>query len=133
VSGAKFIQTIGNEEDAIDQSSVGSALNFKVSEQAVGTEEGETFVDDVCIHGDSQFECPLEGGGGETWFFGIAWRVGWAAETGVEGEKGYIADFPGVSFGEEGGVVGLCVLVDGMAGRTGMLWAMLAMSGRPVV
>jgi hypothetical protein len=111
--GAQLIQTIGNEEDPIDQSSVGSALDFKVAEKAVCTKEGKTFVEDVCANGYCQFECPLEGRGAETWFFGVAWRVGWAAETSVEGEEGYIANFPGVFFGEERGVVGLCVLVNG--------------------
>jgi hypothetical protein len=66
-------------------------------------------------------ECSLEGEGGETWFFGVAWRVGWAAETSVEGEEGYIANFPGIFFGEERGVVGLCVLGKG-SGRDKPAW-----------
>ena len=36
-----------------------------------------------------------------TWFFGVAWRVGWTAETGGEGKKGDISDFSHIFLAEE--------------------------------
>ena len=46
-----------------------------------------------------------KGKGEGTWFFWVAWRVGWTAETGVEGQEGEVADFPGVCFRQEGRVI----------------------------
>jgi hypothetical protein len=42
-----LVETVGYEEDEIDQDSVGRALYFKVAEETVGTEEVEGLGDDV--------------------------------------------------------------------------------------
>jgi hypothetical protein len=46
-----------------------------------------------------------KGKGEGTWYFWVAWRVCWTAETGVEGQEGEVADFPGVCFRQEGRVI----------------------------
>lgn len=40
-------QTIADKPDSIDEQTIGGALNLKVSEECVGTEEGEDLVKDI--------------------------------------------------------------------------------------
>lgn len=40
-------ETVGDEEDEVDEDAVGGALDFKVAEERVGAEEVDAFVDDV--------------------------------------------------------------------------------------
>lgn len=42
-------QTVGDEEDEDDESSVCWTFDLKVPEQRVGTEEVQSFVDDICL------------------------------------------------------------------------------------
>lgn len=45
--GGELLQTVGEEEDAVDEEAVGRALDLEVAEEGVGAEEGEGFVDGV--------------------------------------------------------------------------------------
>lgn len=40
-------ETVGDEEDEVDEDAVGGALDFKVAEERIGAEEVDAFVDDV--------------------------------------------------------------------------------------
>lgn len=43
----QFRQTVRDEQDQVDEQSIGGSFDLKVSEQAVGSEEVEGFFDDV--------------------------------------------------------------------------------------
>lgn len=44
-----FVETIGDEEDQIDEHSVGESFDFKVTKERVGLEEVEGFINNVHI------------------------------------------------------------------------------------
>ena len=44
-----FGQAVGDEKDEDDQRSVCWTFDFKVPEQRVGTEEVQSFIDDICL------------------------------------------------------------------------------------
>lgn len=74
----QFGETVAEEEDTVDQVTVCGALDLEVTEEDVGAEEGEGFVEDIVGFAFGVDVVRVDGGRERR--EGVSWSAGFGAE-----------------------------------------------------